>query len=107
MATPAWLAMTATGWVPALHLPDFSVAAIEIFATFLVTGEAVFGSNNDFREFGKLFKMLHVHFQVQRYSSTATVLQCYSYSATVLQCYSYSATFLKMTNCTQADETDL
>jgi hypothetical protein len=38
MATPAWLAMTATGWVPALHLPDFSQAVIEIFAAFLVTG---------------------------------------------------------------------
>ena len=64
MATPAWLAMTATGWMMALHLPDFSRATVELFATFLVTGEAVFGGNGDFREFGKLFKMLHVHFQV-------------------------------------------
>ena len=64
MSTPAWLTMRGMGWVPALHLPDFSAATVELFATFLVTGEAVFGGRDDFRKLGKLFKMLHVLFEV-------------------------------------------
>jgi hypothetical protein len=64
MATPAWLAMRATGWVPAIHLPDFCEATVVLFATFLVAGEAVFGAEDDFQELVKLFKMLHVVFQV-------------------------------------------
>ena len=64
MASPAWLA-TATGWVPALHLPDFSGATVERLATFLVTGEVAFGSKDDLREFSELTSMLHLLFQVR------------------------------------------
>jgi hypothetical protein len=63
MASPAWLA-TATGWVPALYLPDFSGAAVKMLATFIVTGEVAFGGKDDFREFSELISTLHLLFQV-------------------------------------------
>ena len=63
MASPAWLA-TATGWVPALYLPDFSGATVERLATFLVTGEVAFGGKDDLREFSELTSTLHLLFQV-------------------------------------------
>ncbi len=64
MPSPDWLA-TATGWVPALHLPNFSGATVERLATFLVTGEVAFGGKDDLQELSELTSMLHLLFQVR------------------------------------------
>jgi hypothetical protein len=75
MATPAWLPMTANGWVPALHLPDFSRDTVGMLASFLIDGEVLFAGKDDFQELRELFSLFNL-LQVPNYNVGSTSRQC-------------------------------